>query len=120
VTVEPITRPLKRVFFPAECWLGEQISQQICRHHRRRFGRIGREDALSPPSGGWAAGPPPPREGNAIKILIDGAEALPLIAEELHNARSHVHLTGWYFSPEFALKRDGELVVLRMLLAELA
>jgi phosphatidylserine/phosphatidylglycerophosphate/cardiolipin synthase-like enzyme len=120
VTVEPITRSLKRVLFPAECWLGEQISQQICRHHERRFRRIGQEDALSPPAGGWAVGPPPPREGNAIKILIDGEEALPLIADELHKAQSHVHLTGWYFSPEFALKRDGELVVLRMLLAELA
>jgi phosphatidylserine/phosphatidylglycerophosphate/cardiolipin synthase-like enzyme len=120
VSIEPITRPLKRVFFPAECWLGEQISQQICRHHERRLRRIGRADALSPPAGGWAAGPPPPREGNAIRILIDGEEALPVIADELRTARSHVHLTGWHFSPDFALKREGELVILRMLLAELA
>ena len=120
MSIEPITRPLKRALFPAECWLGEQISQQICRHHERRFRKIGRGAALSPPAGGWAAGPPPVREGNAIEILIDGEEALPLIADELHNARSHVHLTGWYLSPDFALKREGELAVLRMLLAELA
>ena len=29
-------------------------------------------------------------------------------------------MTGWYFSPDFALERDGEHVVLRNLLAELA
>jgi hypothetical protein len=27
-----------------------------------------------------------------------------------------VHLTGWYFSPDFALQRDGDAVVLRNLL----
>jgi len=43
-----------------------------------------------------------------------------VIAEELQRARSHVHLTGWYFSPDFALVRDGEQVVLRNLLAQLA
>jgi phosphatidylserine/phosphatidylglycerophosphate/cardiolipin synthase-like enzyme len=31
-----------------------------------------------------------------------------------------VHLTGWHFSPDFALAREGELVILRNLLAELA
>jgi phosphatidylserine/phosphatidylglycerophosphate/cardiolipin synthase-like enzyme len=60
------------------------------------------------------------RPGNAVDILIDGAQALPTIAEELRLARSHVHLAGWHFSPDFALKRDGEAVVLRNLLAELA
>ena len=35
-------------------------------------------------------------------------------------ARSHVHLTGWYFTPGFALVRDGDPVVLRDLLAEVA
>jgi phosphatidylserine/phosphatidylglycerophosphate/cardiolipin synthase-like enzyme len=60
------------------------------------------------------------RPGNAVDVLIDGAQALPAIAEELGRARSHVHLTGWHFSPDFALKRDGESIVLRNLLAELA
>ncbi len=60
------------------------------------------------------------RAGNAIEILIDGAQALPAIAEELRRARSHAHLTGWYFSPDFALEREGEPVILRNLLAELA
>ena len=54
--------------------------------------RIGWERALDPPPGGWAAGEPPPGPGNAVEILIDGAQALPAIAEELQRARSHVHI----------------------------
>ena len=113
-------RLLRRVYFPVECWLGEQISLQICMHHTRRLRRIGWQRALDPPSGGWAAGQPPMRTGNAVGILIDGAEALPAIAAELRRARSHVHLTGWYFSPDFELTRDSEPVILQRLLAELA
>jgi phosphatidylserine/phosphatidylglycerophosphate/cardiolipin synthase-like enzyme len=108
------------VLLLAECWLGDRLSQLICAHHRRRLRRIGRGGALDPPSGGWAAGDPPPRSGNAVEILIDGAHALPVIAAELERARSHVHLTGWHFTPDFALVRDGEEVVLRHLLAQLA
>ena len=80
----------------AEALLGEAISDQICRHHRRRLRRIGWEHALDAAGTGWAAGNPPPRPGNSIDVLIDGAEALPLIARELEAARSHVHLTGWF------------------------
>ena len=111
---------LRLALFAAECWFGDQVSRQICSHHQRRLRRIGWEHALRPSTGGWAAGEPPMRPGNAVDILIDGAQALPTIAEELRLARSHVHLAGWYFSPDFALKRDGEAVVLRNLLAELA
>jgi phosphatidylserine/phosphatidylglycerophosphate/cardiolipin synthase-like enzyme len=111
---------LRRLFFSGECWFGDQLTQQICRHHARRLRRIGWARALGPPAGGWAAGEPPPRPGNALDILVDGAEALPVIAEELRGARSHVHLTGWHFTPDFALTRDGEPLVLRNLLAELA
>ena len=53
-------------------------------------------------------------------MLIDGAEALPRIAAELERARSHVHIAGWYFSPDFALAREGAPSVVRNLLAELA
>ena len=106
--------------FPVECWFGDQLTKQICSHHQRRLRRIGWTRALDPPDGGWAAGDPPPRTGNAVDVLIDGGQALPAIAEELRQARSHVHLTGWYFSPDFALAREGELLILRNLLAELA
>ena len=55
-----------------------------------------------------------------MEVLIDGAEALPRIAAELERARSHVHIAGWYFSPDFALAREGAPSVVRNLLAELA
>ncbi len=117
---ELLLRPVKRALFPFDRWLGEQVSSQIQRHHRRRLDRSGWTRALEAPAGGWAGGDVPPRAGNAIEILIDGAQALPAIAAALRAARSHVHLTGWYFTPAFALERDSEPVVLRNLLAELA
>jgi len=52
--------------------------------------------------------------------LIDGAEALPRIAQELDGARSHVHIAGWFLSADFALTRSGEIRVLRHVLADLA
>ncbi len=105
---------------PAEKWLGNQISRQICAHHHRRLHRIGWDRALAPSAGGWAEADPPPRPNNSVDVLIDGAEALPAIAEELLQAESHIHLAGWYFTPSLALIRDGEHVILRDLLAELA
>jgi phosphatidylserine/phosphatidylglycerophosphate/cardiolipin synthase-like enzyme len=104
----------------AECFVGDAVTSQICAHHERRLRRLGWSRALDPANGDWAAGKPPPRPGNAIDILVDGAEALPVIANELKTARSHVHVTGWYFSPDFALRRDDDPVALRNLLAELA
>ena len=52
--------------------------------------------------------------------MIDGAEALPRMVAELEQAESHVHIAGWFFSPEFALTRRREPAILRNLLAELA
>jgi phosphatidylserine/phosphatidylglycerophosphate/cardiolipin synthase-like enzyme len=40
--------------------------------------------------------------------------------EEIAAAESHVHITGWYFTPQFALTRDAEPTILRDLLADLA
>jgi phosphatidylserine/phosphatidylglycerophosphate/cardiolipin synthase-like enzyme len=100
--------------------VGDWITCQVKRHHTNRLSRIGWENAVDPPSGGWARAEPPPRTGNSLDVLIDGAHALPLIAAELGHARSHVHLAGWHFSPQFALVRNQEEVVLRDLLAGLA
>jgi phosphatidylserine/phosphatidylglycerophosphate/cardiolipin synthase-like enzyme len=122
--IDPVSRQLgsrvRNVPFAAESWFGGQVSAQISLHHGRRLKRLGWERALAPPSGGWADGGAPVRAGNSVEVLIDGANALPRIADELSEARSHVHMTGWYFSPDFALKRDGEHLVLRNLLAGLA
>ncbi len=111
---------LRAVTVPGERWFGSQVSRQICRHHQRRLSRIGWERALDPPPGGWAETDRPPTSGNSIEVLIDGVEALPAIAEAMLKAESHVHLAGWYFTPSFALVRDGDPLVLRDLLSELA
>jgi phosphatidylserine/phosphatidylglycerophosphate/cardiolipin synthase-like enzyme len=100
--------------------VGNATERLIAGHHRRRLARQGWAHALDAGPGGWAAGDPPPRPGNSIEILIDGAEALPQLAETLEAAKAHVHLAGWHFSPEFELRRNGEPLVLRNLLAELA
>ncbi len=42
------------------------------------------------------------------------------MAREMAAATSHVHLTGWFLSPELALSREEEPLVVRTLLAELA
>jgi phosphatidylserine/phosphatidylglycerophosphate/cardiolipin synthase-like enzyme len=109
-----------RGLLTAERLIGNAVSAQICAHHERRLRRLGWAHALDPAAGPWAAGEPPPRPGNAVEILIDGANALPAIAKELRAAQSHVHVTGWYFSPDFALNRDEEPEILRNLLARLA
>lgn len=100
--------------------LGAAISHAVRAHHRRRLGRAGWLAALDAPAGGWAAGEPQSRPGNSLEILIDGAEALPRMATQLARAESHVHIAGWYFSPDFALARDEEPTILRDLLAGLA
>ena len=111
---------LRNALLSAECLLGEAISDQISRHHRRRLRRIDWEHALDANGTGWATGEPPPRAGNAVEIMIDGAEALPMMARELAAARSHIHMTNWFLSPDFELVRGEQPIILRQLLAELA
>jgi len=100
--------------------VGEGITRQVERHHERRLKRIDWQRALDPTPGGWADGTPPARGGNALDVFIDGEQALPRIAAEIARARSHVHIAGWHFSPDFALVRNGEEIVLRDLLARAA
>ena len=76
-------------------------------HHRRRLRKLGHAARIDPPDDGlWAAGDPPPRAGNALEILVDGAQALPAIARAIRGARRHVHIAGWSITPHFALTRD--------------
>jgi phosphatidylserine/phosphatidylglycerophosphate/cardiolipin synthase-like enzyme len=100
--------------------IGDRVDRVVAAHHRRRLAKIDQLESRDPPAGGWAAGDPPPRFGNGLEVLIDGSEAFPKIAAELRAAESHVYMTGWYVSPDFALTREGEPTILRNLLAELA
>jgi phosphatidylserine/phosphatidylglycerophosphate/cardiolipin synthase-like enzyme len=99
--------------------LGTAVGRAVASHHRRRLSRVGWLDAFEPSGRTWARGVPP-RDGCSLEVLIDGATALPRIASELAAATSHVHLAGWYFSPEFELTRGDHPTILRNLLSELA
>ena len=103
--------------------IGDRVESAIRAHHRRRLRRAGQLERLDPPRGSsslWASAGPAPREGNDLDVLIDGAQALPLLAQALAGARSSVHIAGWYISPDFGLTRDDEAARLRDLLGELA
>src|SRR5213078_2143210 len=100
--------------------IGDRIENLVRSHHRRRLRRTGWAIALEPSPRLWADGNPPPRRGNDVEILIDGASFLPRLADELASAESHVHIAGWYVSTELALVRKGGRRVLLDLLADLA
>jgi phosphatidylserine/phosphatidylglycerophosphate/cardiolipin synthase-like enzyme len=109
---------------PFTVGLGHAVGRAIDRatggRHRRRLRRAGWEHALDVPELGWARGTWPARAGNRIEVLVDGAEALPRMAHDIAAATSHVHLTGWHLSPDLALSREEEPLVVRTLLAQLA
>ncbi len=102
--------------------IGRVLESAIGAHHRRRLRRAGRLDQLRPPRDGtlWPAGDPPPRPGGELEVLVDGAEALPRIAEAIAGARSYVHIAGWHITPGFGLTRDEEARSLRELLGDRA
>lgn len=100
--------------------LGGRLDNAVRNRHRRRLRRVGWNHALDASTRKYAQGTAPPREGNALEVLIDGSEALPRMAKDMAAATSHVHLTGWFLSPELALSREEEPLVVRTLLAELA
>ena len=100
--------------------LGGRIDSAVANRHRRGLRRVGWAHALDASTTGFAKGTSPPRGGNTLEVLIDGSEALPRMAEDMAAAKSHVHLTGWFLSPELALSREEEPLVVRTLLAQLA
>src|SRR5256885_16333832 len=79
--------------------VGDATERAIRAHHRRRLRRIGREHALDAVGPAWATGEPPPRAGNAVEVLVDGAEALARLAEELRRARPHAPLPRRHRTP---------------------
>jgi phosphatidylserine/phosphatidylglycerophosphate/cardiolipin synthase-like enzyme len=101
--------------------IGDGIEAVVYAKHRWRLRRLGAERALSPPYDGlWAAGDPPPREGCAMDVLIDGAEAFPAIADAIGGARDFIHVTGWHVAPHFDLVRGERPRTLGPMLAEAA
>src|SRR6185437_16509770 len=101
--------------------VGDVIEAGVRAKHRRRLERLGWARAVAPDGYRlWADGDPPPRAGNSIDVLIDGAEALPAIAEALAGAQRYVHITGWHIAPGFEVLRGEPAVTIGGLLAELA
>ena len=74
---------------------------------------------LDAPAGGWASTGRPPRPDNRLEVLIDGVEALSELAAAIEASQSSVWLAGWYFSPDFLLRKDSSKT-LSELLGELA
>jgi phosphatidylserine/phosphatidylglycerophosphate/cardiolipin synthase-like enzyme len=99
--------------------VGDGVERAVQAHHRRRLRKVGWERAYEPDGTSlWAAGDPPPRAGNTVEVLVDGASALPRLAEDLERAQSSVLIAGWHFTPSFRLRPDGP--PLRELLGGLA
>jgi phosphatidylserine/phosphatidylglycerophosphate/cardiolipin synthase-like enzyme len=100
--------------------IGAGIERTVVAHHRRRLKRHGWQHAYDPPRDGglWCAGDPPPRDGCAFEVLVDGEEVLPRLEAEIAAAERSVLLAGWAFEPSFRLSRGGP--TLRELLAETA
>lgn len=101
---------------------GAGIERLTSAHHVRRLGKLGRSAQRTPPDDGrlWAAGDPPPRAGNAIEVLIDGAAYFPVLERAIRAARRSVLIAGWCITPGFAVVRDEPPVLLRELLGEAA
>jgi phosphatidylserine/phosphatidylglycerophosphate/cardiolipin synthase-like enzyme len=95
------------------------VERLVVAHHRRRLRRLGREEVLDAPAGGWASTGSRPRQGNSLEVLVDGVEALSELAAAIEAARSSVWLAGWYFSPDFRLRHDSHKT-LSEVLGELA
>ena len=110
---------LADVLLRADRRLGDGVTRAVRGHHARRLRRLG-SPALDAPPGGWAADAAPPRAGNALEVLVDGETALPRMVEAIRSATSHVHLTGWFLSPDFLLEDGDPPVVVRDLLAQMA
>ena len=116
----PVPKTAERLGVRIGHALGERLDRAVRHRHRDELRHAGWAHALDEAGASFVRDGADPRPGNALEVLIDGAEALPRIAEELSRARSHVHLTGWFISPELQLTREEEPVIVRNLLAELA
>ena len=109
------TSPLNRL----DAAIGSALEHSVRAHHRRRLSRRGHARAFDPPPGGWAeTGAFAPRAGSRVEFLVDGAEVLPRMVDDVSAAESHVHVAGWFFTPTFRMGDGGP--TLRGLLADAA
>ena len=116
----PVPKSVERLGIKIGHAVGERLDRAVLHRHRDELRDAGWEHALDATTASFVRDGADPRPGNAVEVLIDGVEALPRIAEELSRAQSHVHLTGWFISPDLQLTREEEPVIVRNLLAELA
>ncbi|MEA2681862.1 MAG: hypothetical protein QOK05_190 [Chloroflexota bacterium] len=99
--------------------LGGAIERATIAVHRRRLSRVGWMGALNPPGDGpWADGDTPPRPGNTVEILVDGAEAFASMLTAIKAARSSINITGWHANPGFPLDKEDPPSLLHEVLAE--
>ena len=88
--------------------VGGGLEVAVAAKHRRRLRRHGWQDAYAAPMGEPTWSPRPPvRAGNAMRVLIDGAEALPVVRGAIASAERSVHIAGWHSSPDFLLGPGG-------------
>src|SRR2546430_16153525 len=89
--------------------VGDAIETANHSHHRRRLRRLGHGASVEPPDDGmiWAAGDPPPREGNEVELLVDRAEMLPEAAAAIQGAKRSGHGTGRPGTARLAPPRPG-------------
>src|SRR3954452_15255822 len=89
--------------------LGDALERAVTGHHRRRLRKHGQLAALEPATPGRyaATATTPPRAGNTLEVLVDGAQALPAMAEAIQGAQRHVHVCSWHLEPEFRPERAG-------------
>ncbi|GHH47570.1 phospholipase D-like domain-containing protein [Lentzea cavernae] len=100
--------------------LGDGLENLLCSHHTRRLRRLGWGDVLEGDGAGWFTPRRPVQHGNRIEVLVDGANAFPVIAEAIENARKYVHIANWHASPDFRLTREPGAPQLRELLSAAA
>ncbi len=109
--------------------IGDRLDGLVRAHHRRRLSRLGWAHVLeadergrgSGGSGSTGAGfAHPVREGNSVRVHVDGDDALAAIAKAIAEAKSFVHIAGWFASPDFRLTREPNAPTLGDLLGDVA
>lgn len=100
--------------------LGDGLENLLCSHHTRRLRRLGWGDVLEGDGAGWFTPRRPVQHGNRIEVLVDGANAFPVIAKAIEGAQKYVHIANWHASPDFRLTREPGAPQLRELLSAAA